>query len=48
MRDRRGRDHMVVKFTTTYMYAISTYYHSCCEFESRSGRGVLTLCDKVC
>ena len=33
-----SRDRMVVGFTTTY--AISTYYHLCCEFESRSGRGV--------
>jgi hypothetical protein len=29
---------MVVGFTTTY--AISTYRHYCCEFESRSGQGV--------
>ena len=29
---------MVVGFTTTY--AISIYHHGCCEFESRSGRGV--------
>jgi len=29
---------MVVGFTTTY--AISAYQHWCCEFESRSGRGV--------
>jgi len=29
---------MVVRFTTTY--AISSYHHWCCEFESRSGRGV--------
>ena len=29
---------MVVGFTTTY--AISAYHHCCCEFESRSGRGV--------
>ena len=38
---------MAVGFTTTY--AISTYHHWCCKFESRSGRGVLdtTLCDKV-
>jgi hypothetical protein len=37
---RRGRDRMVVGFTTTY--AISAYHHRdwCCEFESRSGRGV--------
>jgi hypothetical protein len=35
----RGRcDHMVNWFTTTY--AISGYHHWCCEFESRSGRGV--------
>ena len=33
----RGRDRMVVGFTT---YAISAYHHCCCEFESRSGRGV--------
>ena len=32
------RDHMVVGFTTTY--AISAYHHWCCEFESRSARGV--------
>ena len=36
-RDRRDRDRMV-GFTTTY--AISTYHHQRCEFESRSGRGV--------
>jgi hypothetical protein len=29
---------MVVGFTTTY--AIIAYHHWCCEFESRSGRGV--------
>ena len=34
----RGRDHMVVGFTT--IYAISAYHHWCWEFESRSGRGV--------
>jgi len=33
-----GRDRMVVEFTTTC--AISAYHHWCCEFESRSGRGV--------
>ena len=38
MKACRGRDHMVVGFTTTY--AISAYQHWCCEFESRSGRGV--------
>jgi hypothetical protein len=37
-RGRRGREHMLVGFT--YMYAISAYHHWCCEFESRSGRGV--------
>ena len=36
--NRRGRDRMVVGFTTTY--AISGYHHWCCEFESRSRRGV--------
>ena len=35
-RGRRGRDHMVVGFQTTY--AISTYCHS----------GDTTLCDQVC
>ena len=35
---RRGRDRMVVGFATTY--AISAYHRWCCEFESRSGRGV--------
>jgi hypothetical protein len=29
---------MIVGFTTTY--AIGAYHHWCCEFESRSGRGV--------
>jgi hypothetical protein len=33
-----GRDLMVVGLTTTY--AICAYHHWCCEFESRSGRGV--------
>ena len=31
-RDRRGRDHMVVGFTTTC--AISAYHHWSCELES--------------
>jgi hypothetical protein len=46
-RDRRGRDRMVVEFTTTY--AIGVYHHYSCESESRAWRGVLdtTLCDKV-
>jgi hypothetical protein len=34
----RGRDQMVFGFTTTY--AISAYHNWCCEFKSRSGRGV--------
>jgi hypothetical protein len=38
LRGHRGRDRMVVGFTTTY--AISAYHHSCCEFKSGSGRGV--------
>ena len=37
-RGRRDRDRMVDGFTTTY--AIRAYHHWCCEFESRSGRGV--------
>ena len=37
-RGRRGRDRMIVGFTTTC--AISAYHHRCCAFESRSGRGV--------
>jgi hypothetical protein len=36
--DRRCRDRMVVGSTTTY--AINAYHHWCCEFKSRSGRGV--------
>jgi hypothetical protein len=44
---RRGPDHMLVGFTTTY--AISAYHHQSCEVKSHSG-GLLdtTLCDKVC
>ena len=44
----RGRDRMVVGFTTTYVN--SAYHHYRCEFETRSWRGVLetTLCDKAC
>jgi hypothetical protein len=47
-RGRRGRDHMVVLSTTTYV--IRAYHLKFCEFESCSLRGVLdtTLCDKVC
>ena len=33
---RRGRDRMVVGFTTTY--AISAYHHRSCEFELLSGK----------
>ena len=48
VRGRRGRDRIVVGFTTTC--AISAYHHQSCEFESSSWRVVLdlTLCDKVC
>ena len=38
---RRGRDRMVVGFTT--IYAISAYHHQCGEFESRFGRGVYVI-----
>ena len=46
--DRRGRDRMVVGFTTTYV--ISAYHHWSCEFETRLWRDVLdtTLCDEIC
>jgi hypothetical protein len=37
-RKRGRRGSMVIGFTTTY--ATSAYHHWCCEFESRSGRGV--------
>ena len=44
----RGRDRMVVGFTTTC--AITVYEHKRCEFEPPSWRDVLdtTLCDEVC
>ena len=44
---RRGRDRMVVGFTTTC--AISAYHHYSCEFKPCLWRGVLdtALCDKV-
>jgi len=32
-RGHRGRDRMIVGFTT--IYAISAYHHWCCEFEYR-------------
>jgi len=35
---RRGGDRMVVGFTTTS--TISAYHHWCCNFKSRSMRGV--------
>ena len=38
VRGCRGSVRMVVGFTTTC--AINAYHHSCCEFESRYGRGV--------
>jgi hypothetical protein len=43
---RRGRDHIVVGFTTTC--AISAYHNLSCEFEPRSWRSVpnTTSCDK--
>ena len=34
----RSRERIIVGFTTTY--ASSAYHYWCCEFESRSGRGV--------
>jgi hypothetical protein len=37
-RGHGGHDRMVVGFTINY--ASSAYHHWCCEFESRSGRGV--------
>jgi len=45
-RGRRCHDHMIVGFTTTH--AINTYHHWCCEFESRSGRGVQHYVIKFC
>ena len=47
-RVRCGCDRMEVEFITTC--TISGYHHLSCEFEPRSGRGVLdtTLCGKVC
>ena len=36
----RGRDRMVHVVGSTTTYAIRTYYHCCCEFESRPGQGV--------
>jgi hypothetical protein len=40
IRGHRGRDRMVVGFTTTYV--ISAYHHWCCEFESR----LAVTCDR--
>ena len=47
-RNRRGRNRMVVGFTTTC--TISPYHQWSCEFEPRSWRDVLDtiLCDNVC
>jgi hypothetical protein len=42
---RCGRDRMVVGLTTTYV--ISAYHHWCCEFESRSERGIQHYVIKV-
>ena len=42
---RRGRDRMVVGFTTTY--AIGVYHHWCCGIDPAQGE-VHTLCDEVC
>ena len=46
--DRRGRDRMVVGFTTAG--AIRAYHRYRFEFEFHSWRDVLdtTLCDKIC
>jgi hypothetical protein len=43
--DCHGRDHIVVRFTTTY--AINAYHHQSCEFEPRSWRGVLDQMHEV-
>ena len=47
IRGCRGRDRMVVGYTT--IYAIGTYHHNSCEFEPCSWQSVLdaTLCDEV-
>ena len=47
-RGSRGRDRMLIGFTTNC--AISAHLHENSKFEPRSWRGVLdtTLCDKVC
>ena len=45
-RGRRGRDHMVLKFTSTYV--IGAYHHWFCGFDPRSGLGVQQSCDEVC
>jgi hypothetical protein len=48
MRGRRGRDRMLVGFTT--ICAVSSYNHQSGDFEPRSWREVLdtTLCEQVC
>ena len=47
-RGRRGRDRMIVGFTTTC--AINACHHQRCAFGPRSWRGVIdtTLCDQIC
>ena len=45
-RGRRGRDRMVVGFTTTY--AISAYHHLCLWVRILFRTRCRTLCDKVC
>jgi hypothetical protein len=45
-RGRRGRDRVVVGFTTTC--ATSAYHHYSCEFEPHSWRGILDYRDKIC
>jgi hypothetical protein len=50
VRSRRGRDRMVVRFTTTYMQPVPITTKVVHEFKSNWWRGVFdtTLCDKVC
>ena len=46
-RGHRGRDRLVIGFTTTCI--ISVYHHYNCKFEPCSWRGVLdTTLDKAC
>jgi hypothetical protein len=41
---KRSNQMSVLWFLFTSTYAISAYQHWCCEFESRSGRGVIRKC----